>query len=316
MSSPAFLFSGQLAEFSGMGKDFYDASPEASALFEHTSERCGVDLADSLFRGTEEQWRDNRVAQPAVFLVSVLSSRELTRRGVTPAAAAGYSLGNYAALVAAGAVSFDDALTVLLAVLEESDRLGIRGAMGAVIGLTAADVEEECSRLRSEGRPVWIGNVNAASQLVLTGTDEGVDAAIHDLAPRALKAMRLPMSWPIHSPLMDEVCRRVAPVVARCASIRVPELPFYAGHTAARVSTREGVAELLGRQAALPSRWKETVERMFADGHRNFLEVGPGETLSRMIRWIVRDASCRPAGSIAAIDGATMLSGKGEILRG
>jgi [acyl-carrier-protein] S-malonyltransferase len=309
----AFLFSGQVSEFAGMGRDFYDASVEARELFDRTSQRCGADVAKAFFEGTEEEWRDNRVAQPGVFLVSVLAARELRRRGVEPAAAAGYSLGNYAALVCAGAVSFDDALTVLLAVLAESDRVGIRGAMAAVIGLPVAEVEKECSRLRGEERPVWIGNVNAATQLVLTGSAAGIDAALEVLAPRALKAFRLPMSWPIHSPLMDDVCRRVAPVVAGCASVRAPELPFYAGHTGGRVTTREDVADLLARQAALPSRWKEAVEAMFADGHKRFLEVGPGETLSKMIRWIVRDAACVPAGSLAAIDGAV---GKGEILRG
>jgi [acyl-carrier-protein] S-malonyltransferase len=309
----AFLFAGQLSEFAGMGKDFYDSSQDARALFDRTSRRCGADIAAALFGGAEDRWRDNRVAQPAVFLVSVLAARELARRRVKPAAVAGYSLGNYAALVAAGAVSFDDALTVLLAVLAESDRREIRGAMGAVIGVSAAGVEEECSRLRSEGRPVWIGNINAATQLVLTGTESGVEAALEALSPRALKAVRLPMTWPIHSPLMDEVCRHVAPVVAACESIRLPEIPLYAGHTAARVTTREGVSELLARQAALPSRWKETVEAMFADGHRDFLEVGPGETLSKMIRWIVRDASCRPVGSLVLIEG---LARKGEILNG
>lgn len=302
MSSTAFLFSGQLAEFGGMGKDLYDASPEARELFDRTSEASGVDLAAALFEGAEPEWRRNRVAQPAVFLVSVLAGRELEKRGVVPAAVAGYSLGNYAALVASGAVSFEDALAVLLAVLDESDRQGLCGAMGAVIGLSADSVERECAGLRSAGFAVWIGNVNAATQLVLTGTEDGVEAALNALSGRALKAVRLPMTWPIHSELMEDVCRRVAPVVARCASIRAPGIAFYAGHTAARVTTPEGVTDLLSRQAALPSRWKETVEAMFSDGHRAFLEVGPGDTLSRMTRWIVREAACRPAGTLAAIE--------------
>ena len=301
MTSTAFLFAGQLSEFGGMGKDFFEASPEARDLFGRASRRCGTDLAKALFEGAEEEWRRNRVAQSGVLVVSVLAQRELARRGILPAAVAGYSLGNYAALVAAGAVSFDDALTVLLAVLDESDRLGVSGAMGAVIGLPAEAVEKECARLRLEGLPVWLGNVNAATQLVLTGSSAAVDAALEALGPRALKALRLPMTWPIHSPLMEEVCRGVAPVVAGCGSVRAPEVPFYSGHTASRLTAREEVADLLARQASLPSRWKETVEAMAADGHRSFLEVGPGETLSRMLRWIVREASCRPAGTRAAI---------------
>jgi [acyl-carrier-protein] S-malonyltransferase len=298
----AFLFSGQLSEFSGMGKDFYDSSPDARRLFDLASEKSGADLASAIFRGTQEQWRDNRIAQPAVFVVSVIAARELARRGVVAAAMAGYSLGNYAALVCAGAVSFDDALTVLLNVLEESDWLEIRGAMGAVIGVAASAVEEDCARLRLEGLPVWIGNINAATQLVLTGTQAGVDAALSALSGRALKTLRLPMTWPIHSPLMEPVCVRIASAVSRLGSVRRPEIPFYAGPGGARIGTREEVSELLRRQVALPSRWKETVEAMYADGNVDFLEVGPGETLSKMIRWIVRDASCRPAGTLELIE--------------
>ncbi len=306
----AFLFPGQLSEHAGMGKDFYEGSAGARELFERASERCGADLAAALFEGPESRLRENRVSQPGVFLVSTLAQRELSARGIAPAAVAGYSLGNYAALVAAGAVSFDDALTVLLAVLDESERRRIRGAMGAVIGVPVEAAERACAELRGRGKPVWIGNVNASTQLVLTGSREGVDAALEALAPNALKALRLPMTWPIHSPLMEEVTAAVAPVVARCSSLAAPRLPLYAGHLAGRVRTVEEVADLLVRQVAAPSRWKETVEAMFADGHAEFLEVGPGETLTKMLRWIVREGKCRVAGSREAMDALGEGSGK------
>ena len=298
----AFLFSGQLSEFVGMGKDFHERSASARELFEKTSERCGFDLREVLFSGPEDRLRENRAAQPGVFLVSTLAHRELLASGVEPSAIAGYSLGNYAALVAAGAVSFDDALTVLLAVLEESDRRQVRGAMGAVIGVPAASVEDCCAGLRARGLQVWIGNVNAATQLVLTGTREGVDAALGELLPRALKAFRLPMTWPIHSPLMAAVSEAVAPAVARLSSLAAPRVALYAGLSGRRVRTAEEVGELLARQVASPSRWKETVEAMFADGHSRYLEVGPGDTLTKMLRWIVRGGECRVAGSLAAIE--------------
>jgi len=296
----AWLFSGQLSEFPGMGADFFAASAEARELLARTSERCEVDLAAAL--ADPARVGDNRVAQPGVFLVSLLAARELARRNAIPAAIAGYSLGNYAALVAAEAVSYDDALTVLLAVSETVDRLAIRGAMGAVIGVPAAAVEEACASFRAQGFPVWIGNVNAATQLVLTGSEAGVDEALAALSPRALKVIRLPMTWPIHSALMEPVAREMRPVVEACASIAAPRFPLYAGHRAERIASADAVAELLTRQIALPSRWKQTVETMFADGHREFLEIGPGETLSRMLRWIVRDGRCRPAGTLAAIE--------------
>ena len=306
----AFLFPGQVSEAVGMGKDFYEASAEARELFARASERCGEDLASALFEGPESRLRENRISQPGVFLVSILAHRELLARGIAPAAAAGYSLGNYAALVAAGAVSFEEALAVLLAVLEESDRRGIRGAMGAVIGVPVDAVEAVCAEQRRQGRLVWIGNVNASTQLVLTGSREGVEAALQALAPKALKAVGLPMTWPIHSPLMDPITEAVAPVVARCATLAAPRIPLYAGHCAGRVRRAEDVADLLVRQVALPSRWKETVEAMFADGHSEFLEVGPGETLTKMLRWIVREGKCRVAGSRAAMDALREAPGK------
>jgi [acyl-carrier-protein] S-malonyltransferase len=299
----AWLFSGQLSEYAGMGSDFFAASAEARALLAAASERCGFDLGAALVSG--EGIGDNRVAQPGVFVVSLAAARELSRRGLAPGAISGYSLGNYAALVSAGAVSFDDALTILLAVTAAAGRRGIEGAMGAVIGVPAAAVEETCAALRAEGDPVWIGNINAATQLVLTGSARGVDRALAAFAPKALKALRLPMSWPIHSPLMEDVAGDVAPVVASCRSISAPRVPLYAGHSARRIETAEEIAVLLTRQIALPSRWKDTVEAMFAAGQRDFLEVGPGETLTRMLRWIVREGRCRPAGSLAAIDALT-----------
>ena len=296
----AWLFSGQLSEFAGMGGDLFAASPDARALLAAASERCGFDLGAALESG--ESIGENRVAQPGVFLVSVAAARELSRRGFVPSAIAGYSLGNYAALVSAGAVSFDDALTVLLAVSEAAARRGIEGAMGAVIGVPASAVEETCAALRAEGDPVWIGNINAATQLVLTGSSRGIDRALAALAPKALRALRLPMTWPIHSPLMEPIAADVAPVVAACASISAPRVPLFAGDAGRRIETSGAVASLLSRQIALPSRWKETVEAIFAAGDREYLEVGPGETLSRMLRWIVREGRCRPAGSLAAID--------------
>ncbi len=296
----AWLFSGQLSEFAGMGADFFAASAEARELLDRTSARCGVDLGAAL--ADPARVGDNRIAQPGVFLVSVLAARELARRGVVPAAIAGYSLGNYAALVAAEAVSYDDALTVLLAVFETVDRLAIGGRMGAVIGLPAAAVEEVCAAIRARGAAVWIGNVNAATQLVLTGSEAGIETALAELSPRALKVIRLPMTWPIHSSLMEPVAGAIRPIVDACASIAVPRYPLYAGHRAERIDSADAVADLLARQIALPSRWKQTVETMFADGHREFLEIGPGDTLSRMLRWIVREGRCRPAGTLAAIE--------------
>lgn len=300
MNEPGFLFSGQLAEAVGMGRDFWEADPEARDLFARTSARCGRDLEALLFEGPAEALHENLVAQAGVYLVSTLAARALERQGIRPAATAGYSLGNYAAMVASQAISYDDALEVLVAVERETERLGIRGSMGAVVGTRRETVEEVCADLNARGLPVWIGNVNASTQFVLTGGSEAVEEALRVLAPKSLSVLPLTMSWPIHSPLMEPVAQAVAPVVEACRSIRDPAVPYY-GPDGRRARTGERVRELLGTEFVHPTLWNDTYEAMVSDGVRAFVEVGPGDMLSKMARWIDRTTTCRPAGSLAAI---------------
>jgi [acyl-carrier-protein] S-malonyltransferase len=303
-TAPAFLFPGQLAEFVGMGRDFHDADSRARELFALTSERCGMDLARILFTGPEATLRSNLAAQAGVYLVSTLAARALAREGILPPATAGYSLGNYAALVVAGAISYEDGLDILIAVWRETERLGIRGAMGAVVGARREAVDVACEELRGRGLPVWIGNVNSSTQFVLTGSESAVRAALENLAPRALNVLPLTMSWPIHSELMQPVARAIAPIVESCRSIRDPIVPFY-GPDGRIESTGEGVRRLLGTEFCHPTLWNATVEAMVRDGHRLFLEAGPGEMLTKMVRWIDRSVTCRPAGTLAAIEASS-----------
>src|SRR5450759_2313437 len=303
---PAFLFPGQLAEFVGMGRDFHEADPRARQLFALTSEKCGLDMKKIRFSGAEEAWHDHLAAQAGVYLVSPLAARVLAREGIKPLATAGYSLGNYAALVAAGAISYEDGLDILIAVWRETERLGIRGAMGAVVGARREAVDAVCEELRSRGLPVWIGNVNSSTQFVLTGSEPAVRAALKSLAPRALTVLPLTMSWPIHSEMMQPVAEAVAPVVGACRSIRDPLIPYY-GPDGRIESTGEGVRQLLGTEFCHPTLWNATVEAMVRDGHRVFLETGPGEMLSRMIRWIDRSVACRPAGTQETIEAASRI---------
>ncbi|HEY4231566.1 MAG TPA: ACP S-malonyltransferase [Thermoanaerobaculia bacterium] len=300
---PAFLFPGQLSEWVGMGRDFYDADSagEARGLFDETSRRCGLDLARILFEGPESELHENLPAQAGVFLVSTLAARELARRGGRPSATAGYSLGNYAAMVAAGGISYEEALDVLIAVWRETERLGIRGAMGAVVGARADAVEGVCEALRGRNRPVWIGNVNASTQFVLTGSKDGVAEALAELTPRALSVLPLTMSWPIHSELMRPVAEAIAPRIAALRTIRDPDVPYY-GPEGGAVRSGEEIRRLLGTAFCFPTLWKQTFEAMVADGQRVFLEVGPGEMLSKMARWIDRNARCHAAGTLSAIE--------------
>jgi [acyl-carrier-protein] S-malonyltransferase len=308
-SRPAFLFPGQLAEWVGMGRDFFDTDPEARALFARTSERCGRDLAKILFDGPEEALHENLAAQAGVYLVSTLSARTLRRAGVEPRATAGYSLGNYAAMVAAEAISYEEALDVLVAVWRETERLGVRGAMGAVVGSRREAVEGTLESLRAQGQPVWIGNVNASTQFVLTGASEAVGAALEALKPRALSVLPLTMTWPIHSELMRPVAEAIAPQIAALATIRDPVVPYY-GPEGRPVKDGAEVRRLLGTAFCHPTLWKDTFERMVADGARSFVEAGPGEMLTKMVRWIDRTTRCVSAGSLAAIRAAVDIVGR------
>jgi [acyl-carrier-protein] S-malonyltransferase len=294
----AFLFPGQLSEWIGMGHDLL-ASPEGRSLCVLTSERCGRDLERILLEGPEEALRENLAAQAGVFLVSTLASRTLEAEGVRPRATAGYSLGNYAAIVACGAISYEEALEVLIAVWRETEARGIRGAMGAVVGARREAVETTCAQLRERGLGAWIGNVNASTQFVLTGSQEGVAAALEALAPRSLSVLPLSMNWPIHSQLMRPVAEAIAPLVAGLR-IRDPRVPYY-GPEGRAITDAEAIRRVLGGAFCHVTLWKETFEAMVADGDRLFLEVGPGELLSRMARWIDRTAKCLPAGSLPAI---------------
>ncbi len=305
----AFLFPGQLAEWVGMGRDFFDADPEARRLFALTSERCGRDLERIVFEGPEAELRENLAAQAGVYLVSTLAARELVRQGVRPTATAGYSLGNYAAMVAAGAIAYEEALDVLVAVWRETERLHIRGAMAAVIGARRDAVEEVLAGLRALGLPVWIGNVNASTQFVLTGSSEAVKAALDELGPRALSVLPLTMSWPIHSELMHPVADAIAPLIAGLATVRKPDVPYY-GPEGRPVDGAQDVRRMLGTAFCFPTLWKETFEALVADGNRGFVEAGPGEMLSRMVRWIDRTTRCLPAGSLAAIRSAVDIVGR------
>jgi [acyl-carrier-protein] S-malonyltransferase len=305
---PAFLFPGQLSETIGMGRDLFESDAGARELLARTSDRCGRDLESILLSGPEPALHENLAAQAGVFLVSTIAARRLEARGVAAGATAGYSLGNYAAMVAAGAVSYDDALDVLIGVWRETERLGIQGGMGAVVGARREAVDEVCARLRSEGRLVWIGNVNAATQFVLTGHAEAVDAALSELASRALNVLPLAMSWPIHSELMRPVAEAIRPVIDACASFRAPRVS-YVGPGGVPAETAESVREILASGFCRPTLWNTAVERLIADGHRVLLEVGPGEMLCKMARWIDRSVACRPAGTIAAQSALTDIIG-------
>lgn len=309
--SVGLLFPGQASQFAGMGKELHDAHPLAREVFEEASDAVGVDLAALCFRGSEEELRLTENAQPCIFTVSVAAFRVLEREtGLLPLCAAGHSLGEYSALVSAGAVPLAEAARILRLrgrYMQEAVPDG-QGAMAAVVGLAPEAVEAICRAVADKG-VVEPANLNGADQIVISGTAEGVAAACDAArAAGAKRAFPLAVSAPFHCSLMKPAAERLAPDLA-AASWRELRFPVFANVTASPYPSEREAAGLLFRQIVSPVRWEECVRGMRAAGVGAFLEVGPGKVLSGLARRIDRDAPtaafCAPSdfGAVLALAG-------------
>jgi len=300
------LFPGQASQFPGMGKELHDAYPVARGVFEEASEALSLDIAALCFRGTEAELRLTENTQPAIFTVSVAAYRVLAAEvGLRPACAAGHSLGEYSALVAAGVLSLRDAVRVLRLrgrYMQEAVPVG-EGAMAAILGLSPSQVEEAC-RIGSAHGVVSPANFNGGGQIVISGAAAAVAAACEAAkAAGAKRALPLPVSAPFHCALMAPAAERLAPEL-----LGVPTGPFsfpvVANVTAKPYGASDPVAEVLIRQVTAPVRWEDSVRAMRAAGADAFLEVGPGKVLSGLVRRIEKDAAvsafCGPADLDAA----------------
>ncbi len=295
------LFPGQASQFPGMGKDLHDAYPAARRVFEEASDALSRDVAALCFRGTEEELRMTENTQPAIFTVSVAAFRVLAAEtGLRPACAAGHSLGEYSALVAAGVLPLRDAVRVLRSrgkYMQDAVPVG-EGAMAAILGLSAEQVREACRAAAVHG-VVSPANFNGGGQIVISGAAKAVAAACDAAkAAGAKRALPLAVSAPFHCALMRPAADRLA------AELRViPQGPFafpvVANVTAAPYGEGDVVADMLIRQITAPVRWEESAVAMRAAGAAAFLEVGPGKVLSGLLRRIEKDAVaavfCGPA---------------------
>jgi [acyl-carrier-protein] S-malonyltransferase len=304
------LFPGQLAELPGMGRDFLEEDREGTDLLGASARACGVEPGVLLAEQTHPGPRGVLAAQTGVFLVSVLAARALERHRVEPTVLAGYSLGHYASLWRAGAISFEDCLRILVAVWEQVESQGVQGTMGAVIGCPGEEIDAACDEQRRRGSPVWVGSVNAPGQIVLTGSEAGVEGALSRLKPASLSVQRLAMTWPIHSELLAPVSAAVAPIVASCESIRAPRLPTL-GPDADSLETADDVRRILTWGFSRANHWNRVFATMVSRGTTRFLEAGPGQMLSRVARWIAREADCRPAGTAASAAEAADIIARG-----
>jgi [acyl-carrier-protein] S-malonyltransferase len=275
-----------------MGRDLVEGSPEARELFDRADQILGFPLSRLCLEGPEEDLRQTMNTQPAIFLHSMVLARLL--QNVDAQMAAGHSLGEYAALVWSGALSFDDGLRLVRLRGELMQQAGAEqpGTMAAVIGLNSESVEAVCSEASAEG-VVQAANFNSPGQVVVSGSRAGVRRAMELARQRGARLTKeLPVSGAFHSPLMASAREGLAQALER-VSIRKARVPVYANVTAEPVQDSEQIRDLLVRQLTSPVRWQETVQNMRRDGATVFIEIGPGNVLQGLVRRIVPDAEVR-----------------------
>ena len=285
----AFVFPGQGAQYEGMGKDLYEAYDEARELFEQANEILGFRITDIMFTGTSEDLKQTRVTQPAVMIHSYVKSRVCTIE--RPDMVAGHSLGEYSALVAAGALTFEDGLKLVAKRAEAMQKAcELRpSTMAAVLGLEDEKVDEICREIADE--VVVAANFNCPGQVVISGSIEGVEQACEKLkAAGARRALRLQVGGAFHSPLMEPAAAELREAILGTEFMR-PICPVYQNVDAKPQTEPEMIRENLIKQLTSPVRWTETVRNMVADGAGEFYEFGPGDVLKGLIRKIEPDVA-------------------------
>lgn len=283
----AFVFPGQGSQFSGMGKDLYANVPIAKELFEKANEILGFRITDIMFEGTDEELKQTFVTQPAVFLHSVIMAKALGEE-FNPDMVAGHSLGEFSALVAAGALDFEDGLRLVAkraAAMQQACEAQ-PSTMAAVLGLDDKVVEDICAEVEGV---VVAANYNCPGQLVISGSIEAVDAACERLkAAGARRALRLPVGGAFHSPLMEPAKVELQAAI-EAAPFKVPVCPVYQNVDAKPYTDPEQIKANLIAQLTAPVRWTYIVQNMVADGADSFVELGPGAVLQGLIKKVSRD---------------------------
>lgn len=286
----AFVFPGQGAQFVGMGKDLYEGSAEAKKMFEKANDILGFRITDLMFDGTEDDLKQTKVTQPAVFLHSVILAKTLGEE-FKPAMVAGHSLGEFSALTAAGALKFEDALKLVSARARAMQKAcEIKpSTMAAVLALPDEKVEEICNGIDGV---VVAANYNCPGQVVISGEVEAVNAACEAAkAAGAKRALVLKVGGGFHSPMMEPARQELAEAIA-ATEFSTPVCPVYQNVDARPHTDPEEIKQNLIAQLTAPVRWTQSVQNMIADGATEFISVGPGSVLSGLISKISRDVTC------------------------
>ena len=280
----AFVFPGQGSQFVGMGKDLYETSPLAKELFDKADEILGFKITDIMFAGTDEQLKETKVTQPAVFLHSVISALCLGN-DFAPAMVAGHSLGEFSALVVSGALGFEDGLRLVAARANAMQKAceANPGTMAAIIGLSDEKVEEICAEVSKNGKLVIPANYNCPGQLVISGDVEAVNEACEKLKEAGAKrALPLKVGGAFHSPLMQPAKDELQKAIEN-TTISAPKCPVYQNVDAKPHTDAADIKANLIAQLTNPVRWTKSVQHMIADGADDFTECGPGKALQGMI---------------------------------
>ncbi|MDD4054880.1 MAG: ACP S-malonyltransferase [Bacteroides sp.] len=282
----AFVFPGQGAQFVGMGKDLYNSSDLAKELFDKANDILGYKITDIMFEGTDEDLRQTKVTQPAVFLHSVISAFCLGD-DFNPEMTAGHSLGEFSALVAAGALSFEDGLKLVYARAMAMQKAcdATPSTMAAIIALPDEKVEEICAEVNKTDICIP-ANYNCPGQVVISGTQPGIEKACKLMTEAGAKrALPLKVGGAFHSPLMDSAKQELAEAIQK-TTFNKPKCPVYQNVDGKPHTNPEEIKELLIAQLTSSVRWTQTVQNMVADGATEFVECGPGRVLQGLIRKI------------------------------